>query len=317
MCSKTCRVNWRLLNEDTIMFLIGVNCAICGRNEHHHLRHPRFSEQIRVSVDSDNIECLKFQADMKSKTNQGGMKHKFLQPKLVYIYENPNSQYCPVRLYEKYVGLILTSKKYDALYIQPKLRVTLKCWYTDHPVGINYICPTVSRLCALVGRTYDNYVNQSLKAMSVTHLTNENVDTKVIKEITGHVSNVVVEGYKHLNDNQYRQASAIIQGRVPIATVSKAPVEETVPNVLAKSTVPSKVVEIKKSLTNVKSNMSDFDTDLIKLHTPLSKKVDNKHVAEEVHEISDPVEVCNLVSKMSKRKKYKCIKINVEFYNSH
>ena len=233
---------------------------------------------------------------MKSKTNQCGMKCKFIQPKVVHTYQNPNHERCAERLHEKCIGLLLTTLKYDALYMRPKLRVTPKCLYIDHLVGINYMCPTFNRL--VPGK---NYVNQSLRAMLVTHLTNENVDTKVIKEITGHVSNAV-KGYKHLNDNQHRQASAIIQGRTPMATVSKAPVEETVSNVLANSTVPSKVVEIKKSLTDLKSDMHDFETEGIKLHTPLSKKCDNKHVAEVVHEISDPVEVCNLVSEMSKKR---------------
>ena len=56
-------------------------------------------------------------------------------------------------------------------------------------------------------------------------MTNLNVDTKVIKEFTGHVSNAV-EGYKHIDDNIRRQTSAIKQGhgsKVVSATVSKPP----------------------------------------------------------------------------------------------
>ena len=71
--------NTRVLSEhtpaqllDTIMYLIGVNYALrVGGNEHHHLRRPGFIEQIRVGFDTDNIKCLKFQANVKSKTNQG------------------------------------------------------------------------------------------------------------------------------------------------------------------------------------------------------------------------------------------------------
>ena len=53
------------------MFLIGVNCALRGGNEHRHLRRPGFNEQIKIGVDSDNVKCLKFQADVKAKNNQG------------------------------------------------------------------------------------------------------------------------------------------------------------------------------------------------------------------------------------------------------
>ena len=57
-----------------------------------------------------------------------------------------------------------------------------------------------------------------------------------------------------------REASTIIQGRIPTSTVSKPPVEELVPNVLTKSAMPSKVVEIDKTLVECKSYMSDFKT---------------------------------------------------------
>ena len=103
------------------------------------------------------------------------MKRKFIQPKVVHIYPNPNTERCLVRLYEKYIGLLPTSLKHDALYMQPKLHVMPECWYIDLPVGINHIRSTVNRLCALVGRVDGKYVNQ--------RLTNEIVDTVVVKEL--------------------------------------------------------------------------------------------------------------------------------------
>ena len=51
---------------DTIMHVIGVNCALRGAGEHRKLRRPGFNEQIKVGYDSDNVKCLKFQADVKS-----------------------------------------------------------------------------------------------------------------------------------------------------------------------------------------------------------------------------------------------------------
>ena len=72
------------------------------------------------------------------------MKRKFVQPKVVHVHKNPNDQRCPVRLFEKYIGLLHTTMKCNALYLRPKVRVTPKCWYTDLPVGINYIRPSVN-----------------------------------------------------------------------------------------------------------------------------------------------------------------------------
>ena len=89
----------------------------------------------------------------------------------------------------------------------------------------------------------------------------------------------------------------LYRARCPTSTVSKPPVED------CDSDVP-------------KSDMSDFGKKPKMLRTPLSTKSENKHLLEEVHEVSDPVQICNLVSEMSKKKKYKSIKINVEFYGS-
>ena len=227
------------------------------------------------------------------------MKQKFIQPKVVHIYPNPSEAQCPVRLYEKFVGLLPTTLKHDALYMQLKVRTTPKCWYIDRPVGINYKYPTVNHLCALIGRTDGNYVNQSLCAMSATRLTNENVDNQVIKEFTGHRSNAT-ELYKHLNDKQHRQASTIIQERGPVSTVSKPPAEESDSNVQTCAMKPVKVVKIDKNLMEAKSDMSDFEMDKINICTPLKAKIDRgeKHL----HDISDLVELCSLVSAMSEKK---------------
>ena len=76
-------------------------------------------------------------------------------------------------------------------------------------------------------------------------MTNEHVDTQVIKVFTGHTSNAV-EGYKHISDGQRRVASTIIQGhakKTPTATVSKPPDDSCNENVMAKATDSVKVVD--------------------------------------------------------------------------
>ena len=56
----------------------------------------------------------------------------------------------------------------------------------------------------------------------------------------------------------------------------------------------------------------------MKVHIPLQAKIEKgtKRPKECLRDISDPFELCNLVSAMSEKKKYKQIKINVEFYDS-
>ena len=49
---------------DMVMFLIGINCSLRGGKEHHNLRRPGFNVQITVTVDDDNVKCLKLQHDV-------------------------------------------------------------------------------------------------------------------------------------------------------------------------------------------------------------------------------------------------------------
>ena len=181
--------------------------------------------QITVGFNDDNVKCLIFRDDAKSKTNQGGLTHAFMQPKVVQIYAHPNTAHCPIRLYEKYIGLLPETKKYDALYMHPKVHCVPNCWYIDRPMGIVQITPTFKRLCKIIGKTDKKYVNQSLRATNATRMTDEHIDTQMIKDFTGHRSNAV-EGYKHINDNVHHHASSVIQGHAPknvTATISNAP----------------------------------------------------------------------------------------------
>ena len=68
---------------DTMLFLIGVNLALRGGEEHKKLRRAGVDPQIQVSEDSDGVECLKYFADAKSKISQGGLTTKFHEPKIV------------------------------------------------------------------------------------------------------------------------------------------------------------------------------------------------------------------------------------------
>ena len=87
---------------DTVMFLIGVNCSLRGGQEHRNLRRPGFNEQITIGVDDDNVKCPKFVHDVHGKNNQGGLTRRFVQPKPIHMYQNPNKACCPVRLRKVY-----------------------------------------------------------------------------------------------------------------------------------------------------------------------------------------------------------------------
>ena len=95
----------------TVLFLLGVNLGLRGGNEHKHLCRPGFNEQIRVVHDNDRFKCLQFTEDAQGKTHQGGISSVVGKPRVINVYPNyENSDLCPVRLYEKYVSLLLSTK---------------------------------------------------------------------------------------------------------------------------------------------------------------------------------------------------------------
>ena len=53
----------------TVLFLIGVNFALHGGDEHKHLLRPGNNCQTVNNVDDDGFECLKFTDDPHSKKN--------------------------------------------------------------------------------------------------------------------------------------------------------------------------------------------------------------------------------------------------------
>ncbi len=59
--------------SDTLLYLLGINLALCRDEEHHRLCRPGFGCQLRVGKDSDGICCLIFEEDVKTKTNQGSL----------------------------------------------------------------------------------------------------------------------------------------------------------------------------------------------------------------------------------------------------
>ena len=145
--------------------------------------------------------------------------------------------------------------------------------------------------------------------------------TKIIKEFTGHLSNAV-EGYQHIDDNICRHASAIIQGRsgkVVSATISKPPVDESCEkdSKVAASVLSKGDIE-PIDCTAVHDDDGDFQAKQMEMCTPLKRKVQmkDKNCRSKVFEEIEPQNICDLISKMSEKKKYKKIKINVEFIES-
>ncbi len=192
----------------TVLYLIGLNCALRGSDKHHRLRCPPFDSQLQVSILPDGSgKVLVYKEGRKTKTNQGGILGRKYQQKVVKMYQCANLQCCPVRLFEKYVSLLPKDGKSTALY---KYSMLPSCrspgqWYYDKPLGVNALKTVVKDLAKTAGLE-GKFSNHSLRAIAATRMFEHGVDEQLIKSITGHKSDAV-HLYKRESDDLLQDAS--------------------------------------------------------------------------------------------------------------
>ncbi len=103
--------------RETVLYLLGLGFALHGGEEHRRLRAPGFDSQLSVHTHAvSGKRYILYQEDTKSKTNQGSIKGQKFAGRTAKIFENENVDRCAVRLFEKYVGLLLRESKTNALY---------------------------------------------------------------------------------------------------------------------------------------------------------------------------------------------------------
>ncbi len=201
--------------RDTVLYLIGLTFALRGSKEHRALRCPPFNPQIRVLQTSSGQKYLEYREDPQSKSNQGGLSSCKHEPKVVRAYGHKQQSRNIVYLYHKYVMLLPSNPKSDALY---KYSMVKNCrsaayWYVNKPVGINALSKTVACLMregGFVGR----FTNHSLRVSAATRMFQSGIKEQVVKEHTGHRSEAV-RAYKRTNENLLVDAeSATIGSKV-------------------------------------------------------------------------------------------------------
>ncbi len=170
-----------------------------------------FDSQLKVVfVPGTKEKVLVYSEDRKSKTNQGGISGRKYSLKVVKIYESPNPDRCPVRLFEKYVGLLPAEGKSTAFYkySMPQSKCTGKQWYYDKPVGVNALKKVMKSLAQSAGLE-GKFLNHSLHATAATRMFEHGVDEQLIKKITGHKSHAV-RLYKRENEDMLKEATSKI-----------------------------------------------------------------------------------------------------------
>ncbi len=198
--------------RDTVMYLISLTFALRSGKEHHSLRCPPYNPQIRVLQNSQGEWYLEYKEDPQSKSNQGGLNSRKYEPKIVRAYGHKNPLRNIVVLYHKYVMLLPGKQKSDALYkyAMVKSHRTRSCWYVDKPIGINSLSKTVSRLMSDGGFS-GRFTNHSLRVNTATHMFQSGVEEQIMKEKTGHCSDVV-RAYKRTNEDLLVNAEEVAIG---------------------------------------------------------------------------------------------------------
>ena len=126
----------------TVIYMLGLHLALHGGVEHSQLRRPGYDSQIIFNVYDQGRERLKYVEDPLQKTNQGGIGARN-SSKVVYVYQASNQKCCPVRIFKKYVRLLLPAKTCKKLYLRPKQKFSPQVWYCDQPYGNNKVSSTV------------------------------------------------------------------------------------------------------------------------------------------------------------------------------
>lgn len=171
----------------TLLFQIGLHCALCAGSKHRNLRSIGFRSQFHYTM-PDGVRHVVYREDLGTKTNKGGLWHKKIHAKEVTIYPNEhNRAWCPVAIFYKYHCRLPANCKNAALYLRPRSVFSEDTWYMDAPIGINKLHNTVKDMMSEAGLS-GQFSNHSLRATSATRMYQSGIDEQVITEVTGHRS---------------------------------------------------------------------------------------------------------------------------------
>ena len=166
-----------------LFYLIGVNFALRGGEKHRRLRVGSGSQLSIVQL-SGGREVLRYSEDV-SKSNQGGIKHRKISPKVVDAFASDTSERCIIRIYKAYMGRRPVTLDGDPFYLRPLEKPSRDVWYSLAAFGRHKLSSIVANICKEGGLS-GNRTNHSLRATSATSMYDAGVDEQLICEVKGH-----------------------------------------------------------------------------------------------------------------------------------
>ena len=129
------------------------------------------------------------------------------------IFSVPGSERCPVKTLKNYLGHLNPAS--DALFQRPRDGQSKKfnpaadkIWFCSAPLGTTALDSMMREMSKRAG-IEPHLTNHSLRATSVTVLSDHNCETRHIKSITGHKSDQAVESYNERPSMEQQQKMSL------------------------------------------------------------------------------------------------------------
>ena len=175
---------------NTLIYYSGLHFSLRARQEQRNLTYGENS-QISVEKDSKGVERLKY-VERTSKNKSYGINNCRKEPKVTYIYQNPDKDRCIVELYKFYLSHrpeVHSLPGNEAFYLTRIAKPKNDVWYKCVPMGIHTISGTISRLMKGISHDGHFYSNTSLRRTAKTRLVVGGIPKEIAMKKTGHTSN--------------------------------------------------------------------------------------------------------------------------------
>ncbi|PAA85249.1 hypothetical protein BOX15_Mlig005367g15 [Macrostomum lignano] len=193
----------------TLVFYLGKQFALRGGTELHGLR---YSCEIQLQHE-DGQELLVYCENRATKTNNAGIKRRFVPLKTVKASHTADHDRCLPCIYKLYVdkrpenctvqNLFLAWMRSDASIQQGR-------WYQNAPVGRHSLDGIVRELTAPLTGVTQRYTNQSLRKTCASTLHRAGFAREDIARVTGH-SSTAIERYIQFDVQDHVKVSHALQ----------------------------------------------------------------------------------------------------------
>ncbi|MCP3929111.1 MAG: DUF3504 domain-containing protein, partial [Bacteroidetes bacterium] len=188
--------------QEKVFFDIQYNFGRRGRENLRDLKRDAFL----LGVDDSGREYIELSYNEKTKNHQHASDRNATKPRM---YEH-QLQSCPVTSLKRYLSKL--EPQCDVLFTFPKVGKGFKpeesnTWYSKRPIGKNTLGKFMHRISQRL-QLSQMYTNHSIRATTITQLSNAGFEARSIMRVTGHRCESSLRSYSHDNsDQQKRQIS--------------------------------------------------------------------------------------------------------------